>query len=465
MINDLTKGSPARVIFFYSLPIILGNVFQQVYNFVDNIIVGRYVSYQALAGVGVTTGMTFLMLGFMLGITSGLGVKTAQYFGAGDMKNVRRSIGTSIIICSVISVILTVVAVSLAEPILRLMGAGPEIFPHSRDYVTVIYAGLATQAAYNLIACILRALGDSKTPLCFLILSSVLNVALDILFVCGFGWGVRGAAFATVLAQLVSAVLCFVYAFTRYREIRLTREDFRTSRDYIWQHLAIGLPMAFQFSITALGMIFLNAALASFPSPYIAGFSAASRTCNLGSLVPVSFGVAMANYAGQNAGAGRIDRLRQGVKATCLMSMIVCVLVCSVMVLFPHSLTSLFLDPSQTDQVELIYDASRRYLNVSAALFPFLFLIFIFRNALQGIGKTFWPLMAGVGELVIRAVTSFILPRKFGYTGVIYVDCLSWVLACGILAAAYYLIIMRKSTTYGTHAPFPEAHARGEAHL
>lgn len=447
MMNDLTKGNPAKVIFFYSIPVILGNVFQQVYNFVDNIIVGRYVSYQALAGVGVTTGMTFLMLGFMLGITSGLGVKTAQFYGAGDMKNVKRSIGTSIIITSAISIFLTAIALALAEPILRLMGADPEVFVHSRDYVKVIYAGLSTQAAYNLIACILRALGDSKTPLYFLIFSSVLNVALDILFVCSFGWGVKGAAFATVLSQLTSAVLCFVYAFVRYKEIRLSKEDMRTSWAFIWDHLNIGLPMAFQFSITALGMIFLNAALASFPSPYIAGFSAASRTSNLGSLVPVSFGVAMANYAGQNFGAGRIDRLRQGVRATCLMSMCVCVVVSLVMVVFPLALTSLFLDPGQTENTALIYDASRRYLHVSAALFPFLFLIFIFRNAMQGIGKTFWPLMAGVGELVIRAVTSFILPKLFGYTGVIYVDCLSWVLACTILAISYYFVVMRGKFT------------------
>lgn len=444
MINDLTKGSPAKVIFLYSLPVILGNVFQQVYNFVDNVIVGRFVSYQALAGVGVTSGMTFLMLGFIIGTTSGLGVRTAQYFGAGDMKNVRRSIGTSIIICTAVAVLLTAVALLLANPVLHLIGADEEIFQYSYDYIMVIYAGLATQTAYNLISCILRALGDSKTPLYFLIFSSLLNVFLDLLFVCSFGWGVKGAAFATVLAQLVSAVFCFIFAFARYKEIRLSKDDFRTSWNYIWEHLQIGLPMAFQFSITALGVLFLNAALANFPSPYIAGFSAASRTANLGSLVPVSFGVAMANYAGQNFGAGKMERVREGVRATCVMSLAVCIVVSSVFLIFPDQLTSLFLDSNATDSVAEIYDASGRYLHVSALLYPFLFLIFIFRNALQGIGKAFWPLMAGVGELVIRAVTSFILPKIYGYTGVIYVDCLSWVLACIILAISYYFIVMRK---------------------
>lgn len=444
MISDLTKGSPARVILIYSLPIILGNVFQQVYNFVDNIIVGRFVSYEALAGVGITNGMTFLILGFMMGITSGLGVRTAQYFGAGDMKNVRRSIGTSIIVTAGISVILTVIAVLLAGPTLKLMGTAPEVRRYAQDYVTVIFAGLSTQAAYNLISCILRALGDSRTPLHFLIFSSILNVGLDLMFVCNFGWGVKGAALATIISQLASAVFCFIFAFMRYKEIRLSREDFHTSRDYIWEHLSIGLPMAFQFSITALGIIFLNAALASFPAPYIAGFSAASRTISLGNLVPVSFGVAMANYAGQNFGAGKMGRVRQGVRATCLMSLAVCVVVSLSMVLFAHPLTSLFLDPGAQENAADIFEASRRYLTVSAEFFPFLFMIFIFRNALQGIGKTFWPLMAGFGELFIRGVISFILPKYFGYSGVIYVDCMSWVTACLILSISYYFIVMRR---------------------
>lgn len=444
MKQDLTAGSPARIIFFYSLPVILGNVFQQIYNFVDNVIVGRAVGSEALAGVGVTTGMTFLILGFIIGITSGLGVRTAQCFGAGDMAGVRRSIGTSIIITAAISILLTVIAVVSAEPLLRLMGADESIFRHARDYVIIIFAGLFTQAAYNLISSILRAIGDSKTPLYFLIFSSVLNVVLDMAFIYGAGWGVRGAAIATVLAQFVSSLLCFIYAFAHYREIRLHREDFRTDWKLIDEHISLGLPMAFQFSITAVGTIFLNAALAGFEAPYIAGFSAASRNTSLFAQVPVSFGVAMANYAGQNFGAAKMDRVRQGVRATCVMSMIVCIFASSVLLLFPHQLTSLFVDASTSGSVDIIFDAARRYLRVSASLYPFLFLIFIFRNALQGIGKTFWPLMGGVGELIIRAVTSFILPQRYGYTGVIYVDCLSWVLACIILAVAYWNIVMRK---------------------
>ena len=362
MVSDLTKGSPARVIFYFSLPIILGNVFQQVYNFVDTVIVGRFVSYQALAGVGVTTGMVFLIFGFILGINSGLGIRTAQAYGAGDMGEVRRSIGTSILISAAMSILLTVVSLLLANPLLHLAGTSEEIFPHARDYVTVIYAGICTQAAYNLIACILRALGDSKTPLYFLIFSSILNICLDLLFVKTFGWGVKGAALATVISQLTSAVLCFIFAFVKYREIRLHKEDFKTSWEFIWEHLRIGFPMAFQFSVTAVGMVFLNAALNGFPAPYIAGFSAASKVSSLGSLVPVSLGVAMANYAGQNYGAGRMDRMRQGVRASLIMSLSVCVVVSTIIVVFAHPITSLFVDAPSAENAADIFDASRRYL-------------------------------------------------------------------------------------------------------
>lgn len=261
---------------------------------------------------------------------------------------------------------------------------------------------------------------------------------------CRFDWGVKGAAFATVLSQFISAALCFAYAFARYREIRLHREDFKSDWKFISEHLSLSFPLALQSSIIALGVIFLNWALASFPSQYIAGFSAASRISNLGALVPVSLGVAMANYAGQNYGAGMMDRMRKGVKACCLISMGVCLCVSLTMLVFPEQLTSLFIDPQIKDGVDDIYDAATRYLRVSASLMPFLFFIFIFRNALIGIGKPLWPFVASVGELLLRAVTSFVFPRLFGFTGVIYVDCLSWVVACIIVTAAYFATVIRK---------------------
>ncbi len=437
MIKNLTRGNPAKVILLFSFPIILGNIFQQLYSVVDTVIVGKFVNYEALAGVGITNGMTFLVFGFVIGISSGFGIRIAQHFGAGNYDTMRRSVATSYIIGAALTVVLTIVALAATKPMLNLINTPESIYGYAYQYMCITFMGLFSQVAYNLISSILRALGDSKTPLYFLMFCSVLNVFFDILFVKYFGWEVKGAAYATILSQTISATLCFAYVYHRYPQLRLSKSDFKTSWAFIWDHLRIGLPMAFQFSITAAGVIIFFAALNTFPTTYIAGFTAASKIQNLGMLIPISFGVAIATYVGQNFGAGNILRMRRGVLNTSIMTLIVCVGVSLLMVLLARPLTSLFLDENTIGNTEEIFYASCHYLYVSATFFPFLFLIFVFRNALQGVGKTFWPLMAGVSELVIRAVASSTLPKYFGYDGIVVVDVLSWVGACTMLLIAY----------------------------
>ncbi len=439
MIKNLTRGNPAKVILLFSFPIILGNIFQQIYSVVDTIIVGKFVNYQALAGVGITNGMTFLVFGFVIGITSGCGIRIAQFFGAGDYAKMRRSIATCYLICIALIIFLTIVALACIEPMLRMINTPVNIYGYAYDYMFYTFLGLFSQVGYNLISSILRALGDSKTPLYFLIFASGLNVFLDLLFVKDFGWGVPGAAWATILSQFISATLCFVYVHHRNPELRLAKTDFKTSWSFIWEHLRIGLPMALQFSITAAGIIIFFAALNSFPTTYIAGFTSASKIQNLGMLIPISFGVAIATYVGQNYGAGNILRMRRGVLYTIIITLIVCLAVSLLMILFARPLTSLFLDGKATGNSEEIFYASCHYLYISATFFPFLFLIFVFRNALQGVGKTFWPLMAGVLELVIRTIASFTLPSIFGYNGIVMVDVLAWIGASILLLIAYIL--------------------------
>jgi len=439
MTNDLTVGNPTGVILKYSIPIIIGNVFQQVYNLVDTIIVGRYVGYQALAGLGITNGITFFVLGFVLGITSGLGIRTAQFFGASDMKSVRRSVGTSLLICIGMAIILTLLSIVSLKPLLHALGTREDIFSYAYDYVFLICAGVSSQIAYNMIACILRAMGDSKTPLYFLIFSSVLNVILDLVFIATFGWGVKGAALGTIIAQSLSAVICFIYAFRKYPELKLTKEDFRTSWAFIWEHLRIGLPMAFQFSITAMGVVVLQSSLNAFPATYIAGFTAANKIQQLGSIIAISFGVAMANFAGQNYGAGKIARARKGVRVTVEMTMVVCLFASIALLLFHHQLTSLFMESNVAGNADDIFYASRIYLYLSAGFYPFLFLIFIYRNALQGIGYTFMPLMAGFVELFVRIFFSKVLPHYMGYIGLPLADVLAWFGAFSVLIISYYI--------------------------
>lgn len=448
MIKDLTYGKPAKVILTFSIPIILGNLFQQIYNLVDMVIVGRFLGFQALAGVGATGGMSFLVLGFALGITGGFGIMVAQFYGAKDFDRMRQSIGTSLILCVILSALLTAVTLGWLKPMLNLIDTPESIFHYSYDYIFIIYAGIFANVAYNMVACILRALGDSRIPLYFLLFSSVLNVGLDLVCIIVFGWGVRGAAAATVFSQMVSAVLCFIYSWKKYPEIRLGLSDFRTDISFMWDHLKIGLPMALQFSITAIGVIILQGALNQFEDTYIAGFSAANRVQQLSSTIGVSFGVAIANYAGQNFGAGEIGRVKKGVNATIFLSLGVCALASVFMSIFADWLTTLFLSTETlngpADILDQIYGASRQYLYISAIFFPFLYVLFVYRNALQGIGKTFWPLMAGVAELLIRLVASAVLPPRLGFTGVPLVDVSAWVGACVILAVSYYIIIPKE---------------------
>lgn len=446
MAKDLTEGSPARVIFIYSLPIILGNIFQQLYNMADTAIIGRFVGYEALAGVGAIGGMSFFALGFVLGTTGGFGIKVAQAFGSGDRDAVRRSTGISLTLSTLIAIALTMTTMALTTPLLHAMGVPEDIFPYARTYIMIIFAGLLPTMAYNIISCILRGIGDSSTPLYFLIFSSVLNIALDLVAVTWLRWGVAGAALATVVAQGVSAILCFAYAFRRYPWLKPLRKDYSLERKAAGEHLSQGLPMALQFSITAIGLILLQAALVKFPSTYVAGFTAANKVQNVGFLVATAFGVAIANFAGQNYGAGNPARVRAGVRATMGMTLTVC-LVCSVvMAWFADTFTALFMDAEGMDAASTaeMFRSSRIYLYASAIFFPFLYALLVYRNVLQGIGLTFVPLMAGVLELAIRCVGSFVLPPLFGYYGIISIDPLAWIGACVLLALYYYTVGHKK---------------------
>lgn len=436
---DLTKGGYVRVITLYSIPIIIGNVFQQCYQLVDSIIVGRNVNYQALAGLGVSNGITFFIIGFILGITSGMGICMAQAFGKGDYARLRRSFATSLAICAATALVLTGAGLALCGPVLHWMGTPADVYDYAYGYLIVMVLGIVATMAYNMIACALRAIGDSRTPLYFLIFSSVVNVVLDLLFIVCWGWGVRGAALATVIAQALSALLSFGYAMRKYQFLRLCRADFALRADEVKEHLRIGMPMALQFSIVSIGLILLQAALNEFPATYIAGFTAANKIQNIGALVAMAFGTAIANFAGQNYGAGNLERVRKGVRATLGIVMAVCVVSSGALLLWPDAFTSLYVDAEMAamPNVGEIYFSSGRYLFVTAIFFPFLYLIFVYRNALQGVGRTFWPLMAGLLELAIRCVASFTLPKVWGYNGIVMIDMLAWIGAAVMLVVAY----------------------------
>ena len=445
--KDLTNGNPAKIILFYSIPILIGNIFQQLYSMVDTIIVGKYIGADALAAVGTTGPLNFLVLGFVGGLTGGFAVITAQRFGAKDEDGVRRSTATIIILSVILTVVITALAVATTMPLLKLINTPEKIINDSYTYIVIIYLGIAATMLYNMVSCILRALGDSKTPLYFLVVSSVLNIVLDLLFIINFGMGVAGAALATVISQGVSGILCLIYTKKKYTILHLSKKDFKWSTKFAWKHMSVGLPMAFQFSITAVGVVILQGALNLFGETYIAAYTAASKVEQLVTQPANTFGVTMANYAGQNLGAGRIDRIKDGVRKSTIITLLFAVAAIILVYIFDEALIGLFISDDEQNKVLLI-EAAQQYLRLCSLFFPFLYMIFIYRNMLQGTGHGFMPLMAGVFELVTRCAAAFTLPGFFGFKGICIAGPLAWIAAAVPLGITYFITIKKMRRNY-----------------
>ncbi len=440
--RDMTEGNPFKLIFFYSIPVILGNLFQNFYSMADSIIVGRLLGTHALAAVGNTGPMTFLILGFISGLTSGFAVITAQAFGSKNQNELKRSIAMNVILNVAFGLLFTFLALITNKPLLEMINTPEEIIADSKLYLDIIYSGIFATVLYNATSCILRAVGDSKTPLLFLIFSSILNIILDIILIKYTDLGVAGAAYATVIAQLVSGILSVGFILIRYPELHVKKEHFTWSTSFASRHLKIAIPMAFQFSITAIGVIVLQGALNKFGPNVIAAFTAANKVEQLIAVAAFSFGTVMANYTGQNFGARKLDRIKTGTNAGTILTLCFSVISMLIAFIFPEQLTSLFVDTGSAGYQDVI-KYSKDYLFLTAIFYPPLFLIFIYRNVLQSIGKTFMPLMGGVFELLARAICAFTLPLFWGYTGICLAGPAAWLSAAIPLYISYIVIIKK----------------------
>lgn len=446
MTKDMTQGSPVKHILLFSIPLLIGNVFQQFYSMVDTIIVGRFVGVDALAAVGSTGSLVFLINGFALGLTSGFSVMVSQRFGANDEKGLRKAVSSSVVLCAALVVILTTTSLIAAKPLLHLMNTPDNIFNDAYIYVAIIFAGIVTTVAYNMMASILRALGDSKSPLYFLIISSILNIVLDLVFIINFKMGVAGAAYATIISQGVSAILCFIYILKKYAILKLSRKDYNVKKSMYIKHLKIGIPMALQFSITALGLITVQGALNVLGSTVIAAYTASSKALQLVMQPAVTYGVTMATYCGQNLGAKRYDRIKDGVNKAIKISIITSIIAGFVLIAFGTQFVKLFIE--NPDAQIIAY--SKQVLTISGIFFIPLGLIFIFRNALQGIGESFVPMMAGVAELGARALVAFTLPAFWGFFGICLADPIAWIAASVPLTLYYHRTIKKLLAKYDT---------------
>lgn len=434
MTKDMTNGNPVKLILYFSIPLLIGNIFQQFYNMVDTIIVGRFLGVNALAAVGSTGSMIFLILGFVLGLASGFSVLVSQRFGANDEEGVKKAVGNAIILSIIMTIIITIISVFFAKPLLNLIKTPHDIIDEAYSYIVVIYGGIFVTFFYNIIASILRALGDSKTPLYFLIVASILNIILDLVFIVKFSMGVEGAAYATVISQGFSGILCLIYTSKKFPILKLEKKHFILDKEFYKKHLSIGIPMALQFSITAIGGVILQSAVNSFGSTVVAAHTAASKVEQLVMQPSVTFGVTMATYCAQNLGANNIERIKEGVKKCTLINIAIGTIGGIMLIILGENFVKLFVSNSDPN----IISYATKYLTTVSFFFIPLSLIFIYRNALQGMGYTFVPMMAGVYELVARTIVAFTLPLIIGYTGICLAGPMAWIAASVPLIIDYH---------------------------
>lgn len=427
------------MILMFMVPMCLGNIFQQFYNIMDSIIAGRFIGVNALAAIGSTGSLMFLVTGWVSGITSGFSILVAQWFGAGEHNRMRHYVAVSACLTGIITVIMTVGLLFGNETILRLMNTPGNLIGDVKGYMAVIYAGLIVTAAYNLLASVLRALGDSRTPLYFLIISAILNVFLDIFFIVKLHMGVIGCGYATVISQGVSALLCFVYIVKKYEILHLKKGDFRLSWGSIKKLLALGIPMGLQFSITAIGTIIVQGAVNVYGAVYMAGFAAGAKVQNMIVTVFASLGATLATYTGQNWGAGKLDRVKKGVRYTQIFVLVWSVVMMVVVYLFGQYMVLLFVSASEVGVIE----AAVSYFKAVIWCYPFLGSIFVYRNVLQGMGYGLVPMLGGVFELVARGGVVMIVAGKASFMGVCLSDPAAW-LAALIPLIPYYVYMMRK---------------------
>lgn len=440
MERDMTVGRPAKLILSFALPVFIGNVFQQFYSMIDSVIVGRFVGVDALAAVGATGTIIFLILGFLMGMTTGFTVLTAQRFGYGDMEGMRKTVGSAIILSVIVTIVIMFVSVIWLKPLLHLMNTPENIFQDTYTYMMITACGFFTQVMYNLFASILRALGNSKVPLYFLVVSALLNIVLDLVFIIVFHMGVAGAAYATVISQGVSGVLCFLYIVFKIPMLKLKREHFKLDFYCVKNQLGIGLPMALQFSITAIGTIMIQSALNTLGSRVIASYSAASKIEIFLTQAFSALGVTMATYCAQNKGANKISRIRQGIRLSVIYTIIYGVLAGGGIILFGRHLVNFFI----VGQPQDIMGYTQTYFVICGTFYPILGIIFTFRNGLQGMGYGLMPMVGGVAELAARAVVAVIASGIGSYAGICTANPIAWVAANIPLIIAYFVILKRE---------------------
>lgn len=434
MTKDMTCGSPAKLIFGFAIPMFLGLLFQQFYSMVDTLIVGKFLGVNPLAGVGSTSSLNFMVLGFCMGVCNGFAIPVAQMFGAKEEHRLRRYVTNGAWLCIGLSVVLTLIVVLACRTILTVMDTPEEIFEYAYIYIVIVFAGIPCTFLYNILAGIIRSLGDSKTPVLFLAIASAINIGLDLIFVLLFGMGVEGPAIATVLAQGISGIICLFYMYRKFPVLHVSRDEWKPELHYMGKLCFIGIPMGLQYSITAIGSLVLQTAVNGLGAMVVAGVTAAQKINMFISCPIESLGQTMAPYAGQNMGAGKIDRIGKGLKSAVLMGWGVSIICFLIAVLFGKQLTLLFVDADETEIIAYSY----QFLLFCIGGYCLLTLVNTVRFTIQGMGFSIFAILSGIMEMIARTLAALVVARKLGYIGICLAHPMAWLFADVFLIPAFF---------------------------
>lgn len=432
--KSLTSGSPTKLIIGFALPLLVGMLFQQFYSLVDTIIVGKTLGVDALAAVGSTGSINFMIIGFAMGICSGFAIPVAQRFGAEDYKSMRKFVANSVWLSIIISVAMTIVVVALTRQILVWMNTPANIIDQAYAYIVVIFAGIPVIFLYNMTSGIMRSLGDSKTPVYFLLLASVINIALDVIFIVYIGMGVEGAGYATIISQAISGVACLVYIIFKFPLLKLERDEWHWDNSMASRLLGMGVPMGLQYSITAIGSVILQTAVNGLGSAAVASMTAANRIAMFMVTPFDALGSTMATYGGQNVGARKLERLKSGLKSAQLLGSAYSLIALAIIYFGADYLLLLFLDASET---AIIADA-KTFMIIQALFYIPLVAVNVFRFIIQGMGFSTFAILAGVMEMIARTAAAFTLVPWFGFLGACFASPLAWIFADAFLVPAFF---------------------------
>lgn len=434
MTKDMTSGSPAKLIFGFAIPMFLGLLFQQFYSMVDTLIVGKFLGVNPLAGVGSTTSLNFMVLGFCMGVCNGFAIPVAQMFGAREEGRLRRYVTNGAWLCIVFSVVMTLVVVAVCRPVLVLMQTPEEIFEYAYVYIVIVFWGIPCTFLYNILAAIIRSLGDSKTPVVFLAVSSGINIVLDLVFVLAFDMGVEGPAIATVLAQGISGIVCLWYMYRKFPVLHASREEWRPELSYMGKLCYIGVPMGLQYSVTAIGTVVLQAAVNGLGAAVVAGVTAGQKINAFIQCPLEALGQTMAPYAGQNMGAEKYDRIGKGLKSAVGMGFVVSVLCFVLAIFFGKQLTTLFVDASETTIISYSY----QFLLYCTGGYCLLTLVNTVRFTIQGMGFSVFAILSGIMEMIARILAATVVVQMIGFAGTCLAHPMAWLFADVFLIPAFF---------------------------